>query len=136
VVWQGRRESQSSSGVIISTGAGSTGWYRSVLTGSAAITAAVGGNEEALRVSDLYRLDWEAAELRFCVREPFISRHSSAGICWGSVGEGDTLTLISQMPTDGVIFSDGVLSDALSFCSGAIATIAVADRRLHLVTPA
>jgi NAD kinase len=135
VIWQDHRESQSSSGVIVSTGAGSTGWYRSVLTGSASITAAVGADEEALRVRDLYRLDWEAPELRFCVREPFISRHSSADICWGTVGEGEALTLISQMPSDGVIFSDGVLSDALSFCSGAIATVSIADRHLHLVTP-
>lgn len=134
LICQGRRESQSSSGVIVSTGAGSTGWYRSVLTGSASITAAVGADEEALRVRDLYRLDWETPELRFCVREPFISRHSSADICWGTVGSGETLTLVSQMPTDGVIFGDGVLTDALSFCSGAIATVAIADRHLRLVT--
>jgi NAD kinase len=136
LVWQGKRESQSSSGIIVSTGAGSTGWYRSILTGSASITAAVGADEEALRVRDLYRLDWEAAELRFCVREPFISRHSSADVCWGAVAAGETLTLISQMPADGVIFGDGVLSDAISFCSGAIASIAISDRHLHLVTRA
>jgi hypothetical protein len=40
------------------------------------------------------------------------------------------------MPADGVIFGDGVLSDAVSFCSGAVATITLADRHLHLVTAA
>jgi hypothetical protein len=134
--WKGRRESQSSSGVIVSTGAGSTGWYRSILTGSASIVTALGGGEGALAVRDRYRFDWEARELRFCVREPFISRHSGADICCGTIGSGDRLRLISQMPVDGVIFSDGVMADALSFCSGAIATISVADRFLHLVTVA
>jgi hypothetical protein len=75
-------------------------------------------------------------ELRFCVREPFVSRHSGADVCCGTIGPDDRLTLISQMPTDGVIFSDGVLSDAVSFCSGAVATIAIADRRLRLVSAA
>jgi NAD kinase len=132
--WQGRRESQSSSGVIVSTGAGSTGWYRSILTGSATITAALGGGESALAVRDAYRVDWEARELHFCVREPFISRHSGADICYGTIEPGQRLTLISQMPADGVIFSDGVLSDAVSFSSGAVATVSLADRSLHLVT--
>jgi hypothetical protein len=134
--WKGRRESQSSSGVIVSTGAGSTGWYRSILTGSAGIVTALGGGEEARSVRDRYRFDWEARELRFCVREPFISRHSGADLCYGAIGAADRLRLISQMPVDGVIFGDGVLADAVSFCSGAIATISVADRFLHLVTAA
>jgi NAD kinase len=136
LAWQGRRESQSSSGVIVSTGAGSTGWYRSILTGSAGIVTALGGGAEAYAVRDRYRFDWEARELRFCVREPFISRHSDADICCGTIDSGESLQLISQMPADGVIFGDGVISDALSFCSGAIATISVADRCLHLVTAA
>ena len=134
--WQGSRESQSSSGVIVSTGAGSTGWHRSILTGSAAITAALGGGEEALAVRDAYRFDWEARELRFCVREPFISRTSSAAICYGRIGPGERLVVMSQMPIDGVIFSDGILADAVSFCSGAVATVSIADRSLHLVTEA
>jgi len=37
--YEGREEDQSSSGLIVSTGAGSTGWYRSVLTGAAGIAA-------------------------------------------------------------------------------------------------
>jgi hypothetical protein len=132
--WKGRGESQSSSGVIVSTGAGSTGWYRSILTGSATITAALGGGEEALAVRDAYRFDWEARELRFCVREPFISRTSGADICCGTMGPGERLTLVSQMPVDGVIFSDGIPGDAVSFCSGAVATISLSRRHLHLVT--
>jgi hypothetical protein len=85
-------------------------------------------------VRDLYRLDWDAPELRFCVREPFISRHSSADICWGAIRPGEALSIVSQMPADGIIFGDGVLSDAVAFNSGAVATVAIADRHLHLVT--
>lgn len=134
--WRGRRESQSSSGMIISTGAGSTGWYRSVLTGSAGIAAAVGGDEAVLGVREAYRFDWEARELRFCVREPFISRTTGAELCYGTLGPGERLTVVSQMPGDGVIFGDGVLADAVSFCSGSIATVSISDRHLHLVSAA
>lgn len=41
-------ETQSSSGVIISTGMGSTGWLKSLLTGAAAITQAAEGNRNSL----------------------------------------------------------------------------------------
>jgi len=37
--YKGLDEDQSSSGLIISTGAGSTGWYRSIPTGAAGIVA-------------------------------------------------------------------------------------------------
>jgi hypothetical protein len=134
--FNGKSERHSSSGVIVSTGAGSTGWYRSVLTGSAGIAAALGGGDAALAVRDAYRFDWEARELRFCVREPFISHTSGADLCCGTIGSRERLILTSHMPADGVIFGDGVLSDAVSFCSGAVATITLADRHLHLVTAA
>jgi len=39
-----RREVQSSSGVIVSTGMGSTGWMRSVITGALAVTAFAAGS--------------------------------------------------------------------------------------------
>lgn len=38
-------ENQSSSGVIVSTGAGSTGWYRSVMTAAAGLARAASGEE-------------------------------------------------------------------------------------------
>jgi hypothetical protein len=39
----------------------------------------------------------------------------------------------SEMPEGGVIFSDGVESDFLTFNAGAIATIGLADRKTQLV---
>src|SRR5205814_8797784 len=37
----GQAEDQSSSGIIVSTGAGSTGWFRSILTGAAEVVESV-----------------------------------------------------------------------------------------------
>jgi hypothetical protein len=39
------------------------------------------------------------------------------------------MTIVSQMPENGVIFSDGIESDYLEFNSGALATIGVAKKR-------
>src|SRR5579859_1084140 len=76
-------EDQSSSGIIVSTGAGSTGWFRSVLTGAAETVAAVTGNADVRAAREQYRFDWEADTLRFSVREPFVSRTTRANLVSG-----------------------------------------------------
>jgi hypothetical protein len=60
-------------------------------------------------------------------------RKAAAGIVWGNVRAGEKLEVVSQMPQDGVIFSDGVEADYLAFDSGAVATISVADEKARLV---
>jgi hypothetical protein len=67
------------------------------------------------------------------VREPFISRHSSASLVAGFVGEERELVLESKMPSGGVIFSDGVEEDFLAFNAGATAFIRPAAQRARLV---
>ena len=62
-------------------------------------------------VQDRYRFAWEATRLVFSVREPFVSRVSAAEIVFGPIAEGRQLELVSQMPQNGVIFSDGVEED-------------------------
>lgn len=124
-----RQESQSSSGIIVSTGAGSTGWYRSLVTGAMGLTG-----QETEIAEDRYRWDPEADLLMFTVREPFVSRASRATLVHGPLGAGETLEISSQMPQNGVIFGDGVEEDFLTFNSGAIATIALAERRVHLIS--
>ena len=47
----GQREVQSSSGVIVSTGLGSTGWMRSVVTGGLAVASFAMGYADGIRVS-------------------------------------------------------------------------------------
>jgi NAD kinase len=130
----GQEENQSSSGIIVSTGAGSTGWLRSILTGAAGVVeAASGAAQDSVR--DSYRFDYRAEELRFSVREPFVSRTSSAQLVFGHIGAGESLDIVSQMPHGGVIFSDGIESDFLQFDSGASARIAVAAKKVQLVIP-
>ena len=133
IALEGRAEEQSSSGVIVSTGVGSTGWLSSVLGGAAGI--ALRNDEAASGMREGGRFDWEARELRFAVREPFVSRTSEAGLVFGSIPEGESLEIASRMPQDGVIFSDGIEADALPFVSGAIARIEVARRRVRLIVP-
>jgi hypothetical protein len=62
-----------------------------------------------------------------------LSRHSQASIVAGTVRPKAPLALESQMPTGGVIFSDGVEADHLDFNSGAIANIQVAPEKANLV---
>lgn len=133
--YRDQSENQSSSGIIVSTGAGSTGWFRSVLTASAGVAAGFLGARAVGNLRDQYRFDAEARELRFTVREPFISRTSSAEIVYGQVDEGETLEVVSQMAHNGVIFSDGMEADFLRFESGMKARITVADRRVNLLWP-
>ena len=134
-----RQEFQSSSGVIVSTGLGSTGWLKSILTGAINIVGSVAGetNSMGTRGSDsrqtVKRLDWDIDYLLFSVREPFPSRTTKADIVFGKVTESCPLKIVSQMPENGVIFSDGVESDYLRFTSGIEATITVADKKGHLV---
>lgn len=131
----GSVENQSSSGVIVSTGAGSTGWYRSVLAGAAGIATAHGG-ADAGSIRDRFRFDMRARELRFSVREPFTSRSSAATVVCGAIGDGETLGIVSQMPRAGTIFSDGMEEDYLAFDAGMRATIGVSSRTLELCWPA
>jgi hypothetical protein len=132
----GREENQSSSGIIVSTGAGSTGWNRSILTGAAGIVEALTQRKEAGTLRDRYRFDWEARRLVFNVREPFISKTSGAEIIHGEINAKTAIEIVSQMPRNGVVFSDGVEEDCLEFNSGAMATISLAKRTLRLVVPA
>ena len=43
------------------------------------------------------------------------------------------LVLVSEMPEGGVIFSDGVETDYLTFYAGSTATIGVAHKKTRLV---
>lgn len=133
-ITHGRRsEDQSSSGIIVSTGAGSTGWLSSVLNGAAGIVEPFAGAEAVAPVREGFRFAWDAPRLCFSVREPFVSKASAAGIVWGNVRGGERMEVVSQMPQDGVIFSDGVEADYLTFDSGAVASISVAEERATLV---
>lgn len=123
-----KSEIQSSSGVLVSTGAGSTGWLSSVFNMASGVASLCGGT-----AVNPIRMPWEDRRLVYIVREPFVSRHSHANIVAGMLEAGQELVLESLMPSAGAIFSDGMEADFLQFNSGAIATVRAADQRARLV---
>lgn len=128
ITWNQRTEYQSSSGIIISTGLGSTGWYRSVMTQAAGIAEEFGrGN---FRCEDM---SWDENRLIFVVREPFPSRSTQSGIIYGKLTKTDTFKILSKMPGNGVVFSDGMESDAIEFNAGTEITIQIAPQKGILV---
>jgi hypothetical protein len=129
IAGRGGMEAQSSSGVLISTGAGSTGWMSSVFNMAAGVTAFAGGQSAAP-----IRFTWEDRRLMFAVREPFVSRHSAATIVAGIIDPDEELVLESLMPSGGVIFSDGIESDYVEFNAGAVGRVRTAEQRAMLVT--
>lgn len=129
IEFKGRRESQSSSGIIISTGAGSTGWLSSVYNMANALSGFTGKTQ----FNADSRFSRESENLRFVVREPFKSKHSQANIVVGDITPRMELIVESTMPENGVIFSDGIQADFLNFNSGTMATFSVAKQKAHLV---
>jgi len=124
--WDGRQETQSSSGIIVSTGFGSTGWFQSILAGA----LGVAGNESHPLKNGFA---WHEKRLQFTVREPFPSQITGTSLVFGAITPKTPLTLESQMPENGVIFSDGIEADYLAFNAGTVATIALAANQGQLI---
>ncbi len=124
IEWDGRREAQSSSGVIVATGLGSTGWLRSMRVGAAGLSATPPACAPE---------PWDSDRLTFAVREPFPSRSSAVGLVHGHVSTQRPLRLRSRMPEQGVIFSDGMEADFLRFTAGLEATIGISAQQGCLV---
>ena len=110
-------EFQSSSGMIIATGTGLTGWAKSIMTATH-------------RVFDIAPEDHRAA---FFAREPWPSRTSGCEISAGEIVDQNALMVSSRINDGGVIFADGIERDFLSFDWGVQAQITMSDRSLHLV---
>jgi len=127
----GQQERQSSSGIIVSTGLGSTGWLKSVYAGWATATHCLLGRD-VTPVGD-GSFPWDARHLHYFVREPYPSRTTQARLVIGKIAEGGRMRVISEMPDNGVVFSDGIEADYLAFNSGTEATIGVAQKQGVLV---
>jgi hypothetical protein len=118
VGWAGTDERQSSSGIVVSTGTGATGWARSIARQTAKAPPLPGPTER---------------RLVFFVREPFPSRTTGTRVQRGALGEGDTLSLRSEMNEQGTVFGDGIEDDRLDFAWGMRLDIRVSPLRLNLV---
>ena len=113
----GQVEEQSSSGIIVATGTGATGWARSIM--------------ESRRIS--LELDPVAPELAFFVREPWPSATTGTTLSAGRLNEGAALAVLSHMQSGGVVFADGIEADHLIFDWGRRLEVRVAERCLNLV---
>ena len=111
-------ERQSSSGIIVSTGTGATGWARSIALGRA---------ESPRLPSPTQR------SLAWFVREAFPSVATGTTVTSGAIGGQSALEVISEMGDGGVIFGDGIEEDRMGFGWGMRATVRVAAERLRLV---
>ena len=129
IEFKGKKERQSSSGIIVSTGAGSTGWLSSIYNMANNINRHQTNKEK--RQQSLMR--WEDEKLVFVVREPFLSKVTQTDIGFGFITKKQTLKIESNMPTKGVIFSDGIESDFLNFNSGSHVEIGIADEKANLI---
>ena len=112
-------EHQSSSGVIIATGTGATGWTRSIATD---------------RRSPLPLPAPTDKQVAFFVREAWPSVATGAALTEGLCADGTHLQMISEMDEGGVVFGDGIESDQLDFGWGQALEIGTAPERLRLVT--
>ena len=110
---------QSSSGVVVATGTGATGWAASIHRQRPC--------EFGLPAATEPRLAW-------FVREAWPGPGLDATRVHGQVGPGQSLRITSTMDAGGCLFSDGIEADALGFDRGRVATIGLADERLALVT--
>jgi NAD kinase len=112
----GRAERQSSSGILVGTGTGATGWCRSV--------ALATGSALALPEPTERRLVW-------FVREAWPSPATGTDLTEGEL-TGGALTVTAE--TDGlVVFGDGIERDRLTLAWGQTLTVRTSDRTLALV---
>jgi NAD kinase len=115
-----REERQSSSGVIVSTGTGSTGWAKSISL-QRRLDEALPGVEER--------------RLACFVREPWPSVTTSAEFDFGLVGPEEQLIVVSEMGEGGVVFADGIENDRIEFLDGQTLRVGIASQTLNLVMP-
>ncbi len=123
----GQHERQSSSGVLVATGVGSSGWLRSILTGATGLT----NGKPIINVP----WNWDEPQLFFVVREPFQTRHTKSTIIWGGITAEERLVITSEMPEGGAIISDGIVEDAIDFTSGTTVTIGISPVMGRLIAP-
>jgi hypothetical protein len=113
----GRRERHSSSGIVIGTGTGSTGWCASIARERGA-TAMLP--------------ETRSATLAWFVREAWPSPATGVELTGGRL-DGDERLEITAQAEGLVAFADGLEPDRLTLAYGQRLTIGLADRSLRLV---
>ncbi len=114
-----RQERQSSSGLIVATGTGATGWARSL---------------SQMSQSSLKLPEPTQQHLAFFVREAWLSIATGTSLVEGLVDAEHPLTITSEMDTGGVVFGDGIETDFLSFGYGQTLQVRPGNSVLNLFT--
>lgn len=109
VKFDGKEEEQRSSGVLVATGAGSGGWYKS--SGGEAF------NDER--------------ELRFLVREPFQGKLYKVTMEKGIISEKDKIEFIGKRHDGGIIAIDS--NKTYDFNTGDVVEISLSDKPLKVI---
>ncbi|MBL4846986.1 MAG: hypothetical protein JKY65_15815 [Planctomycetes bacterium] len=118
ISWRGAAEDHSSSGLIVATGTGASGWARSVRRN---------------RVSPIELPEPGERRLAFFVREAWPSVATGTDLTDGEIQAEESLLVTSQFNQDGVIFGDGIEADRLEFGWGRQVEIGLAEECLRLV---
>jgi len=110
-------ENHSSSGLIVASGTGATGWARSIMEAT----------------SNPVPLSPQEHAVAYFVREPFPSVATATTLRAGKL-DGTPLSITSHMNEGGVIFADGIEQDYLAFDWGRQVLLQPSARMLRLVT--
>lgn len=110
-------ENHSSSGLIVASGTGATGWARSIMEAT----------------SNSILLSPHEHAVAYFVREPFPSVATATTLRAGKL-DGTPLSITSHMNEGGVIFADGIEQDYLAFDWGRQVSLQPSSRMLRLVT--
>ena len=113
-------ERQSSSGIIVGTGTGATGWSSSIASDRALI--------DLLPTAETGSLAW-------FVREAWPSPATGRSLSFGALAAGERLEIVAESELL-VAFGDGIERDRLSIAWGQRLAVAASDRRLALVAAA
>lgn len=111
-------ERQSSSGIVVATGTGGTGWARSI-------------HDERRDPIDLPRPT--EPRLAYFVREAWPGLGYGTSLTQGVVEKSRDLLIFSEMNSGGVAFGDGIEEDRIAFNWGSLLKIGLAEKRLNLV---
>jgi len=112
-----RRERQSSSGLIVSSGTGATGWAASI---------------HRPTHCGLPLPQPDAPELLLLVREAWPSAITGTDLISATISRDEPCTITSAMQ-DGTVFGDGIEADPLPFDHGRTVTVRPAAAQLRLV---
>lgn len=111
-------ERHSSSGLIVATGTGASGWARSI---------ALARHEEERLPGPL------DAEVVFFVREAWPSVATGAALTSGRLAPGETIGITSEMSAGGTVFGDGVEDDRIDLGWGQTVEVGRAAVTMRLV---